>query len=78
MSVIKDGHDKIPVIIQQDLKLLREGIVCQKFKDSEWWAGYMQGYIPRLFDQSVTMQITFVLSIFQHNLLCAKWSDMVR
>ena len=29
--------------------------------------GYMQGYIPRLFGQSITMQ-KFLLSIFQHNL----------
>ena len=50
-----------------------EGVVCNKLKDTMSGV-HMQGYIPRLFSQSVTMQKTFLLSIFQNNLLCAKVS----
>ena len=70
MMAIK--HNMIPVIIKQDPKLFKGG--CLSKIERPVGGGYMQGYMPRLFDQLVTMHKYFASSIFQHNLLCANVS----
>ena len=55
LSVINGGHGHIPIIIQQDPKHSKEGlVVCPKLTGT-MSGGYMQEYIPHLFRQSVTM-----------------------
>ena len=74
MSVIKDGHDKIPVIIQQELKHLMEGDCLSNMERHNEWLLYAGIYTTPF--RSI-MQITFVLSIFQHNILCASLVNLI-